>query len=48
MRVVNSLPESLPAIDFDMYKTKVAVPGMVETFEKSYSGLQVPYPADQV
>jgi len=47
MRTVNSLPESLPAIDFSLYKNKVAVPGMVETFEKSYAGLQIPYPTDQ-
>lgn len=47
LRIVNHLPESLPAIDFDAYKTRVAVPGMVDTFAKSYSGLQVPYPTDQ-
>ena len=48
LRAVNSLPADLPKIDFSMYKTRVAVPGMVDTFEKSYAGLQIPYPADQV
>jgi len=47
LRVVNSLPGDLPKIDFSMYTTRVAVPGMVASFEKSYAGLQIPYPADQ-
>lgn len=47
MRVVNSLPASLPKIDFDMYKARVAVPGMVDNFQNSYGALNIPYPTDK-
>ena len=47
LRAVNTLPGELPKIDFTVYKARVAVPGMVDTFEKSYAGLQIPYPSDQ-
>jgi len=43
---VNVLPEALPKIDFDSYKGKINVPGMVEDFQKKYEGLAIPYPAD--
>ena len=48
LRAVNTLPGELPKIDFTVYKSRVAVSGMVDTFEKSYAGLQIPYPSDQV
>lgn len=47
MRIVNALPAELQALDFAVYRAKITVPGMVDTFEKNYKGLQVPYPADQ-
>jgi len=47
MRIVNSLPEAAPAIDFAGYKAKITVPGMVDTFETKYTGLSIPYPGDQ-
>lgn len=46
LRNVNALPAALPAIDFAAYN-KVTVPGMVDTFQKQYSALQIPYPSDQ-
>jgi len=46
MRVVNSLPAALPAIDFAAY-SKVTVPGMVDNFQAKYSALDIPYPSDQ-
>ena len=48
MRAVNSLPESSPKIDFATYKSKIAVPGMVDEFQKKYEALQIPYPKDNV
>jgi len=46
-RAINALPEALPAIDFEVYRSKVAVAGMVDNFEKQYKALDVPYPGDQ-
>jgi len=47
MRAVNALPAEMPKIDFAAYKSSVAVPGMVDNFEKSYAALTIPYPSDQ-
>jgi len=41
-------PEKPPAIDWATYQSKVAVPGLVDSFKKQYEALQVPYPADKV
>ena len=41
-------PASPPAIDWAMYQSKIAVPGLVESFKKQYEALKVPYPADKV
>merc|ERR1712071_547514 len=35
------------AIDFKMYSSRVAVPGMVDKFEKAYAALNIPYPKDK-
>ena len=48
MRAVNSLPEASPKIDFAAYKSKIAVTGMVDDFQKKYEALQIPYPKDNV
>ncbi len=48
LRAVSALPEKSPAIDFNNYKTKIAVPGMVDDFQKKYESLQIPYPKDTV
>jgi len=47
MRAVNSLPEAIAPIDFEKYRSKVNVPGMVDNFEKQYKALAIPYPSDQ-
>merc|ERR1711955_80921 len=47
LRKVNSLPAEAPAIDFDTYRAKVTVPGMVDDFAAKYAALQIPYPSDQ-
>lgn len=41
-------PENPPKIDWEFYKAKVPVPGMVDTFQKKYETLQIPYPQDTV
>ena len=41
-------PEKPPAIDWAFYQSRVAVPGLVESFKKQYEALQVPYPEDKV
>lgn len=46
LRTVNSLPEASPKIDFAAYRSKIAVAGMVDDFQKKYEALQVPYPKD--
>ena len=46
LQAVSVLPDSLPKIDFDSYKGRITVPGMVEDFQKKYEGLAIPYPAD--
>ena len=46
VRAVNALPEAAPKIDFDAYRSRIAVPGMVDDFQKKYEALQIPYPKD--
>jgi F-type H+-transporting ATPase subunit d len=48
LRAVNTLPEKSPAIDFNAYKSKIAIAGMVDDFQKKYETLQIPYPKDNV
>lgn len=36
----------MPKIDWGFYKKQVAVPGMVESFQKQFESLSVPYPQD--
>merc|ERR1711988_173692 len=43
---VHKYPEALPAIDWSMYKSKIAMPGLVESFEKAYNSVNVPFPKD--
>merc|ERR1711944_20096 len=46
-RVHAAGPESKPAIDWDYYKRMIyGAPGLVESFEKAYGALDVPYPKD--
>merc|ERR1712186_84193 len=46
VRAVNALPEAAPKIDFDAYRSKISVAGMVDDFQKKYEALQIPYPKD--
>merc|ERR1711970_211260 len=48
LRAVVTLPEALPPIDFSAYAARVSVPGMVETFQKEYESIAIPYPEDTV
>lgn len=48
LRSVLANPEQSPKIDWAYYKNRVAVPGLVDTFQKSYEALKVPYPADNL
>lgn len=41
-------PEAPPKIDWSLYKQKVPVAGMVDSFQKAYETLSVPYPVDNV
>lgn len=46
VRAVLANPEAAPKIDWAYYKSRVAIPGLVDTFQKNYEALKVPYPAD--
>lgn len=41
-------PENPPAIDWNVYKQKVPVAGMVDEFQKKYSALNIPFPTENV
>lgn len=41
-----ALPAEMPKIDFNAYKARVTVPGMVDGFQKQYETLTIPYPED--
>lgn len=34
-------------IDWAAYRNKIAVPGLVDNFEKAYNAVKVPYPEDK-
>lgn len=46
MRAVLANPETPPKIDWEHYKKVVPVAGLVDSFQKQYDALKVPYPAD--
>ncbi|XP_033215463.1 ATP synthase subunit d, mitochondrial-like [Belonocnema kinseyi] len=46
LRKVQENPETAPKIDWTHYKKVISVPGMVDSFQKQYESLQIPYPAD--
>ncbi|XP_023228615.1 ATP synthase subunit d, mitochondrial-like [Centruroides sculpturatus] len=47
IRRVNSYPENPPAIDWEFYRKRIAMPGIVNEFEKAYNSLKVPYPTEK-
>lgn len=46
LRAVQANPEQSPKIDWSLYKNRVATPGLVDSFQKAYENLKIPYPAD--
>jgi len=48
LRSVTSNPESAPKIDWAFYKSRITVPGLVDTFQKNYESLKIPYPPDNL
>ncbi|XP_041987462.1 ATP synthase subunit d, mitochondrial-like [Aricia agestis] len=46
LRRVLANPAEAPKINWAHYKQIVAVPGMVDNFQKQYEALKIPYPAD--
>ncbi|SPP87659.1 ATP synthase subunit d, mitochondrial [Drosophila guanche] len=48
VRAVMANPESPPKIDWAYYKAMVPVAGLVDSFQKQYDALSVPYPKDTV
>jgi len=41
-------PEVAPKIDWAAYKSKIPIAGLVDTFQKGYEGLSIPYPTENV
>ncbi|XP_030371731.1 ATP synthase subunit d, mitochondrial [Scaptodrosophila lebanonensis] len=48
VRAVLANPETPPKIDWAYYKNLVPVAGLVDSFQKQYDALSVPYPKDTV
>lgn len=46
LRAVLANPEQSPKIDWAQYKSKVATAGLVDSFQKAYEALKIPYPSD--
>lgn len=46
VRAMFANPENSPKIDWSAYKSKIPIAGLVDSFQKSYESLKVPYPAD--
>lgn len=42
-----SLPVEPPKIDWSVYRNKIAVAGLVDSFEKQYSAVKIPFPEDK-
>ncbi|GBN46841.1 ATP synthase subunit d, mitochondrial [Araneus ventricosus] len=43
-----SYPEKSPSIDFQMYRSRLPNPAMVDEFEKQFNAVKIPYPADKL
>lgn len=48
LRAVLENPEQSPKIDWAAYKSKIPNAALVDSFQKSYDSLKVPYPVDNV
>ncbi|XP_043188134.1 ATP synthase subunit d, mitochondrial-like [Amphibalanus amphitrite] len=47
LRRVLAQPESMPALDWAYYSSRVSAPGMVDQFKKQLAALSIPYPEDK-
>lgn len=48
IRSVLANPEQAPKIDWDHYRKLVPIAGMVDSFQKQYDAVKIPYPTDNV
>jgi len=48
LRRVYSNPETAPKIDFAFYKSKIPLAGLVDSFQKQYEAIKVPYPSENI
>ncbi|XP_067630709.1 ATP synthase subunit d, mitochondrial [Eurosta solidaginis] len=48
LRSVLANPENPPQINWSHYKQLIPVAGMVDTFQKQYEALKIPYPTENV
>lgn len=48
LRRVNANPADPPKLDFSAYKGKIPIPGLVDSFQKQYESLKVPYPSENL
>lgn len=48
VRAMLANPEQSPKIDWSNYKNKIPNAALVETFQKQYEALKVPYPVDNL
>lgn len=39
-------PAEIPTINWDEYKSKISVPGLVDSYKSSFEALKIPYPGD--
>lgn len=47
LRRMSANPESLPKIDWAFYKKNIASATLVDTFQKQYESISIPYPEDK-
>ena len=43
---LSALPEKSEPIDWDYYRRNISTPGLVDSFQKQFEALTVPYPKD--
>jgi len=48
LRRVLSNPETPPKLNFAEYKSKIPIAGLVDSLQKQFEALKVPYPADKL
>jgi len=48
LRRVLANPDTAPKLNFAEYKSKIPIAGLVDSLQKQYDALKVPYPADKL